>query len=115
MRLNAEHVRSWLWHLMKVVSKSIVPIAKERVCPGFGFGVFVGLWVFFPSFFWGFDWNLGLELVDRLRYCKRIKSMVQAGALKNVELHRFLFFQRCHLTFKISIKFPFNLTVKSNL
>lgn len=113
MRLTAEHVRSWLWHLTKVISKPIVPIAKERVCSGFGFGG--GLRGFFPSFFRGFDWNLGLELVDKLSYCKRIKSMVQAGALKNVELHRFLFFQRCHLTFKISIKFPFNLTVKSHL
>lgn len=47
---HAEHVSS-LWHLMKVISNSIVPIAKERVCSGFGFGVWVVLLfgVFFLS------------------------------------------------------------------
>lgn len=71
MRLTAEHVRSWLRHLMKVINNFIVPLAKERVCSGFGFGVGGS-----PSFFWGFDWTQALELVDKLSYSNRIKLKV---------------------------------------
>jgi len=61
---------------MKVISNFIFPIAKERVCSSFVLWVWaVGLGEFF-SFFWGIDWNLGLELVAKLSYCEIIKLKI---------------------------------------
>lgn len=98
---------------MKVVSNFIVPIAKEKVCSGFGFGAWV-VGGCFPPFFLlelSLESGTGVSGSTQLLLKNQIKSMEQAGALKNIEFHRFPFFQRHHLTFKINIKFPFNLKV----
>lgn len=79
---------------MKVVSNFIVPIAEERVCSGFGFGAWV-LGIFSPCFLLelSLESGIGVSGKTQLLLKNQIKSMEQAGALKNIELYRFPFFR----------------------